>query len=257
MTTTYELYTNENGTPKAVEGKAPAIIERVEALEETLDNGVVTSVNDETGTVQVKKLIMGEHVLELQEDGSLKLDDALVLTNKGGLIDGSFKFVSDIGYIECSETDGYFEVTGAPWNQGARITLFGKDHTESGSFNITATDGERVSVLQAHPDGRLFWKGVSFRQFGMPNYSAGVEYPWAVGNVAPSDGWLKIRGGIVSDKMNAMVLYIDGVLVANSLVEWNVTLYTTFLVPVCKGSSFYAEGTNSEASLVFYPCVGI
>lgn len=33
MATTYELYTNENGTPKAVEGKAPAIIERVEALE--------------------------------------------------------------------------------------------------------------------------------------------------------------------------------------------------------------------------------
>ena len=33
MTTTYELYTNEDGTPKAVEGKAPAIIERVEALE--------------------------------------------------------------------------------------------------------------------------------------------------------------------------------------------------------------------------------
>lgn len=37
MTTTYELYTNENGTPKAVEGKAPAIIERVGALETVLD----------------------------------------------------------------------------------------------------------------------------------------------------------------------------------------------------------------------------
>lgn len=36
MTTTYELYTNENGTPKAVEGKAPAIIERVEALDTAL-----------------------------------------------------------------------------------------------------------------------------------------------------------------------------------------------------------------------------
>lgn len=36
MTTTYELYTNENGTPKAVEGKAPAIIERVGALETEL-----------------------------------------------------------------------------------------------------------------------------------------------------------------------------------------------------------------------------
>lgn len=36
MTTTHELYTNENGTPKAVEGKAPAIIERVEALDTAL-----------------------------------------------------------------------------------------------------------------------------------------------------------------------------------------------------------------------------
>ena len=53
MTTTYELYTNENGTPKAVEGKAPAIIERVETLEETLDKGVVTSVNGKTGAVTV------------------------------------------------------------------------------------------------------------------------------------------------------------------------------------------------------------
>lgn len=53
MTTTYELYTNENGTPKLVEGKAPAIIERVETLEETLDKGVVTSVNGKTGVVSL------------------------------------------------------------------------------------------------------------------------------------------------------------------------------------------------------------
>lgn len=53
MTTTYELYTNENGIPKAVEGKAPAILERVETLEETLDKGVVTSVNGKTGVVSL------------------------------------------------------------------------------------------------------------------------------------------------------------------------------------------------------------
>lgn len=40
MTTTYELYTNENGTPKAVEGKAPAIIERVGALETEVTQGL-------------------------------------------------------------------------------------------------------------------------------------------------------------------------------------------------------------------------
>lgn len=60
MTTTYEIYTNDGGTPKAVTGNAPAIVERVEALEtsvetleETLDKGVVTSVNGKTGAVSV------------------------------------------------------------------------------------------------------------------------------------------------------------------------------------------------------------
>lgn len=33
MTTTYEIYTNDGGTPKAVTGNAPAIVERVENLE--------------------------------------------------------------------------------------------------------------------------------------------------------------------------------------------------------------------------------
>lgn len=48
MTTTYELYTNENGTPKAVEGKAPAILERVEALEE---NSLPKTGGTITGTI--------------------------------------------------------------------------------------------------------------------------------------------------------------------------------------------------------------
>lgn len=51
MTTTYELYTNENGTPKAVEGKAPAIIERVEALEEKSDDYLPLSGGTMTGDI--------------------------------------------------------------------------------------------------------------------------------------------------------------------------------------------------------------
>lgn len=51
MTTTYEIYTNDGGTPKAVTGNAPAIVERVEALEEALDKGVVTSVNGNKGDI--------------------------------------------------------------------------------------------------------------------------------------------------------------------------------------------------------------
>lgn len=52
MTTTYELYTNENGTPKAVEGKAPAIIERVEALETDV-TGLDTALAGKADTTYV------------------------------------------------------------------------------------------------------------------------------------------------------------------------------------------------------------
>lgn len=66
MTTTYELYTNENGTPKAVEGKAPAILERVEALEtdvETLD-GDIKTLDEDVGNIQT--------AIEVLEGGVVK-----------------------------------------------------------------------------------------------------------------------------------------------------------------------------------------
>lgn len=55
MTTTYELYTNENGTPKAVEGKAPAIIERVEALEEKSDDCLPLAGGTMTGSIDFER----------------------------------------------------------------------------------------------------------------------------------------------------------------------------------------------------------
>ena len=58
MTTTYELYTNENGTPKAVEGKAPAIIERVENLETSVEN-IETSVETAQATADACLPLIG------------------------------------------------------------------------------------------------------------------------------------------------------------------------------------------------------
>lgn len=66
MTTTYELYTNENGTPKAVEGKAPAILERVETLEtnvKTLD-GDIKTLDEDVGNIQT--------AIEVLEGGVVK-----------------------------------------------------------------------------------------------------------------------------------------------------------------------------------------
>ena len=52
MTTTYELYTNENGTPKLVEGKAPAIVERVENLETAVEEKLPLSGGTMTGAIK-------------------------------------------------------------------------------------------------------------------------------------------------------------------------------------------------------------
>lgn len=87
MTTTYELYTNENGTPKAVESKAPAIIERVEALETDvtgLDAALAGKAND--ADLQVDLTAIRESITNV----SAKVDDIgdpLSLAKKQTILD--------------------------------------------------------------------------------------------------------------------------------------------------------------------------
>lgn len=191
-------------------------------------------------------------------DGKLLWLGNDVLTSAGGTLTDSLTLSGESWFVKQANSSGDTVILGGTKPEdGAYFQATGKDSWGGGEFWIVAKSGTQEAKLQAKPDGSLYWKGVSFRQFCMPNYSAGVEYPWATSNVANTDGWLQIKGGIVADRVNTMQLWIDNVQVALSVVEWNVTLYSTFLVPVCKGSSFYAEGTNSEARLVFYPCVGI
>lgn len=160
MTTTYEIYANEDGTPVAVEGKAPAIVERVETLEETLANEVVTSVNDETGAVYVKKLIMGAHVLELQEDGTLKLDENLVITSAGGTVDGTITFSIADAFKRSSNDSGLVFFGGTTDTSGSVLQLYGDSFAGNpGGFSLSARKDGVDYTFWGQPDGALVWGG--------------------------------------------------------------------------------------------------
>ena len=146
MTTTYEIYTNDGGTPKAVTGNAPAIVERVEnletsveTLEETLDNGVVTSVNGNTGNITP------------EQTGCLPLSGG-TMTNaiygSGGMIRGK----TDDGDIwicggTASSSSSYIQING-----GAKAN-------SPGIIEAVAKAGDALASLRMKPDGSLTLNG--------------------------------------------------------------------------------------------------
>lgn len=154
MATTYELYTNENGTPKAVEGKAPAILERVEALEETLDNGVVTSVNGNTGN------ITPEQTGCLPTGGGTMTG---VIYGEGGIIRGKTD-ASDVWISggTNSSSNSYIQINGGSrTKQAGEIILVTKTPTSSYSLRATASGdltwgGKDVVCVKSWNDG-AFW----------------------------------------------------------------------------------------------------
>lgn len=127
MTTTYELYTNENGTPKAVEGKAPAIVERVENLETSVETAQATA------------------------DACLPLSGGTVtgaIYGEGGIIRGKTD-ASDVWISggTNSSSNSYIQINGGSrTNQAGEIILVPK--TPTGSYSLRATSS-----------GALTWGG--------------------------------------------------------------------------------------------------
>lgn len=147
MTTTYELYTNDNGTPKLVGGKAPAIVDRVGALETsvesiqgTLNNGVVTSVNGNTGS------------LTPEQTGCLPLS--------GGTMTGNIVVSGDNRGIFQDATDKVMIIAGGTGisNGGSFYAIGGTNSTRPGYFVATARTSDVAGVqLVGKPDGTLTW----------------------------------------------------------------------------------------------------
>lgn len=147
MTTTYELYTNENGTPKAVEGKAPAIVERVEALEADVES--------------------------LEE----KSDDYLPL--RGGTMVGKIVSSSQGTFGGSDDTLRLHFSGGRTYETGAYLILSGKDtEIDKGEFYLGANNGTSKSELQGKPDGTLTWDGDNVITSAGGRFTGNVTFPF-------------------------------------------------------------------------------
>lgn len=166
MTTTYELYTNENGTPKAVEGKAPAILERVEALEtsvetleDTLGNGVVTSVNSQTGDVTVDVGVTSVN----GNTGDITPEQTGCLPTGGGAVTGKITSSSE-RVLDSTNANGLFIVADASVSstKTGAISVFPVNHSQAnraGGFQFVASDGTNNKTLTATYANGLKWDG--------------------------------------------------------------------------------------------------
>lgn len=92
-------------------------------------------------------------------EGNFTPDQTGCLPLSGGKMAGGIQFGGNIGYLECLNTNGYFQATGAPWGSGARITLYGKDRSENGAFSLMAQNATYASELLGSPDGTLTFGG--------------------------------------------------------------------------------------------------
>lgn len=125
MTTTYELYTNDGGTPVAVGGTSPAIVERVENLEnESATKSELAGKEDKGVCLPLTGGVLSGH---------LELDPNF----EGGNINIGFNFDDRIGSGVGFRSINYAE--------------------EPGAFSIFARDLTQTTTLNGRPDGTLTW----------------------------------------------------------------------------------------------------
>ena len=142
MTTTYELYTNENGTPKAVEGKAPAILERVEALSEGLA-GKANASHTHT-TAQVTGL---DTALEGKANSSHTHTVSQITDMPKVVLSVNGQAPNDDGNISPSQT-GCLPLTGGTLTGGVGHSILGISKT-SGTVTLTANRIHKMNISGA------------------------------------------------------------------------------------------------------------
>ncbi len=91
---------------------------------------------------------------------STDLDDYLPLA--GGTMSGDIEFSASEFAIKGNDiaNDGEISVVGATDNlNGASLNLYGRNHTESGAFELNANNGTLTKTLKGDTSGSLSWDG--------------------------------------------------------------------------------------------------
>lgn len=131
------------------------------------------------------------------------LDNYLALV--GGTMSGDIQFSASEWKIKGSDLDNDAElsIVGATDNlNGSSLNLYGRNHTESGAFELNANNGTYTKTLKGTATGNLTWDGnVSATAF------IGNLTGIASGNLPLSGG--TVTGNITIDNDNAKTIYTD------------------------------------------------
>lgn len=165
MTTTYEIYTNDGGTPKAVTGNAPAIVERVENLETAVE-AVETSISNVETSVADK------------------------LPLSGGTMTGTIKTTQGLALAQDTTSNYTGVYGGTAHNTGAYLCLYGKDNTSAGMFTLASSDGTTINRLQGYLNRKLTWCGKDI--ICVESWRSGDNWYRKY-----SDGWIE-QGGLIT-----------------------------------------------------------
>ena len=87
-------------------------------------------------------------------------DLANYLPLAGGTLTGIITKSGSTGVIRRDTDDSFLYIGGSTSDSnGAYLTLYGKDHSSAGRFNLTAKNGTNSSILAGYADGQLMWGG--------------------------------------------------------------------------------------------------
>lgn len=202
---------------------------------------------------EIKKLMLGNHVLELQEDGSLKLDENLVITSAGGTVDGMLTMGGDV--IKNKNVTSWLAIFGGTnFENGAGLELCGgsREHSTGEFFLSARIDNNNVYKLNGQPNGKLLWgdKRVITEDTPLaPDYDSGVTVS-SSGLTAPSAGVVILictgnpKGGsyiIVNGAQRSVFNYSDA------------SVDRTNFVWVKKGDVINYTAVGTYKDCVFYP----
>ena len=249
-----------------------------EALTDILENGFQSGVarSEQVNRVlaqgAVASYVLGQLIVDqLAQDATLdettlyqNLVSALQENAKdvclplgGGVLAGSVGFSDALvsGYLNFLGTSGYFAISGAPWDQGARIAIYGENNANNpGEFVIGAIANNQSCWLRGKPDKTLTWNNRELTS-GIPDYDSGITFPNATNYTVPKNGIIAVKVSGNNASGNAYLYQAettDEILWVHLTSQYN-TAYTTFAIVEGGKTYYFNNGNTTNITAKYFP----
>lgn len=117
-------------------------------------------------TLPSTESVIKEHIVKPIGSGNI-LTDKSGVKKSGDTMTGKLFTSASNGAFGASTDSGAIRIDGGTsYDKGAFLTLFGKEHSESGQFQLVANNGNTRKELKGTPSGSLTWYGKTILHTG-------------------------------------------------------------------------------------------